>query len=262
MVKQLALPMSVLIGLFFSVAVSAEPVARVFYASGGVSAQRGDQFIPLENGTVIQSGDIILTDYDGAAQWQTSDGSLFAVGRDSTFKITPTRAAAGLASTNEQALYNLNSGAYRSLTAAHLDGRPSAGYKVQTPLADVKVNGTDYILVQCSKGSCKGPDGKAAPDALYAKLSAGAIRLCNSGGCVSPAINQFVTVSCKNCKPTVSDAPPIDFGHFEIAFAFRSDIAGEHNLRVDFSGCRSAAGQVPGSACAPNPTPAVSVSPN
>lgn len=199
---------AVLIGavLFSSLAAAAD-AGRVISAAGGVSLIRGGAKLGLENGTVLQAGDVLLTGSDGKVQWQSADEGWMVLSADSRFTIHD-YAWSGGAGKSE---YELESGRFGTISGLI----QSPAYRVTTPLADIAIKGTQYKSVLC-KASC---DGFA--DGLYVAVVEGEVTVSNSEGKLEGNAGTFIFVSGKNKAPIfVKKAPKVLASlSFELDFA-------------------------------------------
>lgn len=231
-------------------AFAAGPVGRVIAASGGVMVQRGQQTINAQDGTVLLSGDSVVTTDNGSAQWVMADDTVFAMGASSGLKIND------FAMPNEQdragrADYTLIQGAVKTITgkigaavasnsnmAGHLmnaalllprspayfrkvAATKPGGNVMKTAVAAISALKATYAVAQTTAGGVEG------------KVDGGVLDVSNTAGSAAAHAGQYFSVPCATCKPVVSDTPPAGFS--VIATNLDLDLSGisiDNNINI------------------------------
>ncbi len=197
-------------GMGITGAARAADAGRVSGVVGGVSIQRGDDVIDVKQGTVLMSGDRLITGSDGRVQWRTADEAILVLVPNSRFVIEQYTGEgdAGLAH------YKLDTGRFGTLSGAI----QSPGYRVVTPMGDIGIEGTQYKSAVC-KGDCKG-----LADGLYIMVVAGLVTASNAVGSVQGKPGQYIFVANRTSAPVFVNGPLNIFLSFDL------------NIEVDVDG--------------------------
>jgi len=209
-----------------STPVFAEEAGRIVQATGSVSISRGGLTIPVQGETVLQSGDVLTTGDSSVARLQMADEALFAIGSQSRFAIKEYSAPAG-GGASGKSIYSLEQGKIATIT-----GKIKAAdrYRMETPVARVEVQGTQYKSAMCRGGSCKNSHG-TLPDGAYIAVSEGSIVVANAAGKVSARAGQYVYVASDTTLPVVKDGAPDIFADADANFSFEFDA--DFNIDID-----------------------------
>lgn len=212
-------------GLLSAAAFAAE-AGRLVQASGSVSISRAGQTIPVQGETVLLSGDVLTTGESSVAHLQMADDALFAIGSQSRFAIRDYSAPTG-GEASGKSIYGLEQGKIATVT-----GKIKAAdrYRMETPVARVEVQGTQYKSAMCRGGSCKNSRG-TLPDGAYIAVSEGSIVVANLAGKVSARAGQYVYVASNTTLPVVKDGAPDIFADADSELSFEFDA--EFNLEID-----------------------------
>ena len=186
-------------------------VGRIYYTSGGVYIERGTEKVPATKDSLLESGDVIVTEFDGRAQWRMADDSFFAIRPDSRFRIDeyqePAKGGAG-----GKAFYSLLKGGFRNISGLIGKSDPAA-YQVKSPVATLGIRGTDHTHVLC-QGDC-GWAGSNIADGLYTRVDEGSSFLSNPEGGLEVKGGQYAeTLSA----PKLVDTAPTVFLTWEVDF--------------------------------------------
>lgn len=158
--------------LYGEAAAAPEPIAKVIFAVGEVTAQDNSGATrPLERRGVIFQGDILTTSAGARCQIRFSDGSLLALPESSQFRVD--EYSYGEPDGNEKAIYSLLKGGMRTITGA-IGKKEKENYKVNTPVATIGIRGTAYhaFLHQLPSGEVQ----------LYGGVKSGMISVDNGAG--------------------------------------------------------------------------------
>lgn len=214
---------------------SNDPAAsgRLFAVNGGVLIQRTVDTQVAKIGSIVGVGDAILTTDTGAAQWQMSDTSIFALAPGSGLKINKyalprAKGPEGIAS------YTLLHGAVHTVTGkigkttaanaprsiyvgqasrfspTHLVkvvAAPASPYSLKTALAVVTSQGADFVAVQSDA-------------VLKVLVNVGSAAVCTVAGCETPKAGEGVIVSCEGCKPSLVAGASLGMQEIVASLAF------------------------------------------
>lgn len=145
---------------------------KVIFVSGQAFLLRGGQ-TPIERGTEVQPGDILVTYVDGRVQLLMSDGDRIALRPNTRFRIddykSPNPQASGSGPSVRldrvgRAFYSLLRGGFRSLTNSR-GQRDLESYQVRTPVATIGIRGTYYVVRHCNN-DCFAPRKSVGKTAL------------------------------------------------------------------------------------------------
>jgi hypothetical protein len=190
-------------------------VGRIYYTSGGVYIERSGQKIPVVKDILLESGDVIVTEGDGRAQWRMADDSYFAIRPDTRFKIDEYQEPAG--GSGGKAFYSLLKGGFRSITG--LIGKSDhASYRVNSTVATMGVRGTDHTHVLCQDDCGWVPGGNPA-NGLYSRVDEGSSIVSNAEGTLDVKAGQYAETAS---PPRLVNTAPGVF--FNWAVDFRIDI--------------------------------------
>lgn len=125
----------------FSSAVQAKQCnqGKVTSVAGNATVERNSQVIALEEGLLVCTGDIYVTDAASVVQLKLRDGSAITIGKESEFKIIEYKIYKNKPNI---ALFELAKGAFRVVTG-YMVKKPHR-YEVKTVDATIGVRGTDF----------------------------------------------------------------------------------------------------------------------
>lgn len=204
-------------GLMFPGMVAAADVGRVVQVAGGVSLQRGTQVENVKAGSILRTGDVLLTGGDGRVQWQTADEAISVLAPNSRFAFQEYSYQSGGGGTSQSEFIK---GALSTITGSI----QSPGYKVVTPAADITVDGTKYKSIIC-KGTCG-----ELPDGMYVSVVEGKVTVSNGAGSLTGGVGQFIFVSGRDSAPKFVDVAPKFFASLTVDFDFTFDADGFANI--------------------------------
>ena len=162
------------------------------FIAGDVTMRRGSAAAtPLAKGTVLESGDAIVTGSRGIAQVKFSDGGYVAIQPNSQFDIT--RYADRGDAAQDSFLVNLARGGMRAITGL-IGKRNTANYKVTTSTATVGIRGSSFHMAY-------NPDGS-----LSVSTEQDEIVVCTTAGCVSLTAGESALVPSDNVLPSRTNA--------------------------------------------------------
>lgn len=173
----LVLALSAVYPLAATAAVSAG-VAQ--FIAGDVSVRRPDGgTAPLSKGKDIESGESILTGFNGRAQVKFTDGGLISLQPNTEFRIASYVDQAD--PKQDRFLVDLLRGSMRAITGL-IGKRNRENYKVTTTTATIGIRGSGFNVGY-------NPDGS-----LGVTTELDAIEVCNAGGCVGLTAGESVRV--------------------------------------------------------------------
>jgi hypothetical protein len=125
----------------FSSAIQAKQCnqGKVTSVAGNATVERNSQVITLEEGLLVCTGDIYVTDAASVAQLKLRDGSVITIGKESEFKIIEYKVYKNKPNI---ALFELVKGAFRVVTG-YMVKKPHR-YEIKTVDATIGVRGTDF----------------------------------------------------------------------------------------------------------------------
>ncbi len=119
----------------------ANPIGRVIYSQGEVSAIRSNQLIPLKRRDILEVGDVILTGASGKFSAKLADGSVITLGNNSDLELKHYRYDTD--NSVGEAWLETTKGAFRAVTGA-IKKMNQSDYKIETPVAFIGIRGTDF----------------------------------------------------------------------------------------------------------------------
>ena len=93
------------------------------------------------NGSLVRTGDTIVTGLDGRAQIRFSDGSLVSLQPRSEFRIDDYQ----FDMAQQRGFFSLLRGALRTISGA-VGKRDPADYRMTTPTATIGIRGTEFLV--------------------------------------------------------------------------------------------------------------------
>jgi hypothetical protein len=200
-IKNLALIL-VLLGLASALNIAAaETVGRVLVSVGEISATRNGKEIPLNLGSVIESGDVLHTGATSNAQVRMTDGGIIAL-RPQTELHLDDYHFNGKEDGTEKNFFSLIKGGFRTITG--LIGKVNhSNYAIKTTTATIGIRGTDFSVVICAQ-NC----GSSAKDGLYGGVFSGQINVSNQGGNRDISRTEGFYVPDAHTPPQILITPP------------------------------------------------------
>jgi hypothetical protein len=119
-------------------------VGRVQFVSGRVEVERGTQRLPLQAGSQVREGDVVLSGADGHLQLVMSDSAYISVRPNSRMRIEAYAFDAAKPGAG-RAVLSLITGALHAFTG-EIVARDRESFKMRTPLATVGIRGSGNIL--------------------------------------------------------------------------------------------------------------------
>ena len=189
------------------------PAARVEFIWGSaVAVTASGEKRELAKGASIEVGDTVISD-DARLQLRFTDGGFVSLAPHSEFRINA-YSYSGTPDGSERVAMELLKGGLRTISG--LIGKAiQSAYEMRTAVATMGIRGTEYTVVY--------------GDSVSGTVSAGAIAVCNAGGCLDVLHGQSYQVTDLNTKPVlISKAaylPPPPPGKMEKKQATQTDIA-------------------------------------
>ena len=147
----------------------AAPAGEVVFSIGQVRASAGGESRPLRKGDTIDEKETVTTGVGGRVRLRFKDGAVVALQPESSLRVDRYRYVGKGDSENRVGLSFLTGG-LRTLTGA-IGARHPKAYRMDSPTATIGIRGTDYSLRLARR--------------LVGQVSAGAIEVCNTGGCLT-----------------------------------------------------------------------------
>jgi len=123
-------------------------VALVIAASGDARVvHRSGRVAPLRAGQPVREGESVMTGDDGCLQLRFMDGAVAWIHPETEFAVEQFRYGGG----SERSFLSLVHGAVRVVTGA-IGKRDHDDYRLRTPTATVGIRGTDFELIETSRG--------------------------------------------------------------------------------------------------------------
>lgn len=197
---------------------SAADAGHIIRVVGAVSVLRGKEVLNAKVGTNLQSGDVLVTGVDGRVQWQMADESLMVISPDSRFVIEEYRfrGTQGAAT----ATYQLEGGGMGTISGLI----QSPGYRVETPVGKISIDGTKYKSIFC-KGNCKG-----VADGLYVLVVDGQVTVSNGAGSLTARTGQTIHTPSRNVAPRLVDGGLSIFINLSLDFQLEIDPDGLQDI--------------------------------
>jgi hypothetical protein len=139
----------------------------------------------LTKGTFVEAGDSVISE-DARVQLRFTDGGFVSLAPHSEFRVNA-YSYNGSSDGTERISMELVKGGLRTISG--LIGKAiKAAYELKTAVATMGIRGTEYTVVY--------------ENGVTGTVSAGAIAVCNAGGCLDVAHGQSYLVTDMNIKPT------------------------------------------------------------
>lgn len=182
----------------------AVPAGKVLAIAGSATLERAGQQIPLQRGTVVESGDTLAVGDKSMLQVRFTDESVVALRANSQFRIENYRFE-GQAGT-DQSLMGLLRGGMRTITG--LIGKANqSNYAVRTATSTIGIRGTHFSVVSCNN-DCTRPDGTLESNGTFGGVTDGRITVSNSAGTQEFSQQDSFHVPSANSPPIRLLAPP------------------------------------------------------
>jgi hypothetical protein len=189
--------------------------AGVFqFVAGDVRVAAGGSERTARKGSLLNVGDVVTTARNATAQIKMGDGAIVLVQPQSRVAIAAYRFE-GVEDGTERVVFRLEHGGFRSVTGA-IGNTHKNNYRIETPIAQMGVRGTDHESYYFPPGAEGGRSG------AYNKVNVGLTFIRTGAGEVVIAPNQVGFVASGQDVPALLPAIP-DF--FNRAVAPRSGAA-------------------------------------
>ena len=165
----------------------AKPAAEVIIPSAGYE---------------IQSGDTLITGYDGRVQIRFSDGSLVSMQPRTEFRIDRYR----YDTADQRSFFSLAAGAIRTVSGM-IGKRNPADYRLSTPAATIGIRGTQFVVEQtvCDPGCYPGNSA-----GLRVAVTEGHVVVGNRAGFIEiPAGQAAFTANATTAPVATNDRPQL-----------------------------------------------------
>lgn len=150
-----------------------------------MSASAGGESRPLRKGDSIDEKETVTTGKGGRVQMRFKDGAVVSLQPESSLRVDRYRYVGKGDAENKVGLSFLKGG-LRTLSGAVGKQDPKA-YRMDSPIATIGIRGTEYSLRLSGR--------------LLGQVSAGAIEVCNSGGCLIVNAGEGFQVSAADQAP-------------------------------------------------------------
>ncbi|MBF0190935.1 MAG: FecR domain-containing protein [Magnetococcales bacterium] len=172
---------------------STQPAARILVAVGEVQVQRGNkpENEALERGSMLYSGDTVITGAHGETQLQFVDKMIMSLYHDTRFAIDAYRFATQEPN-DHKAQFSLLSGAMHILTGLIGKQKPQE-FQMRTNLGTLGVRGTEYYT--------------ALDNGLNVTVVSGAVILSNPSGSLEIQAGQSGLIRSATMAPQLSQRP-------------------------------------------------------
>jgi hypothetical protein len=183
-------------------AANGEVVGRVITQTGEVAAVGPDgERRGLGRRDPVYEGDTLVTGDPGRAQIRFKDDGLTDLRPGSRFQVAEYRAGQATGDEDKSVVMRLIKGGMRTVTGAV--GRDNKDrYRMETPVANIGIRGTQYQLNYC-QSQC----GGGAPG-LYGGVTRGGVEVANQGGEAAFGQGQYFYVASASQSPEGLLTPP------------------------------------------------------
>ena len=151
--------------------------------AGGVSAE-------LQQGSMLLTGDIVVTQRASRAELKMSDGAVISLAPNSRLQLNDYRMTPS--PEDASSVMTLVQGGLRTVTGWIGKLRDDKQYRTQTPAMMIGVRGTDYSVEVDGRG-------------VRVQVHDGAVAACNAGGCVQVAKGQAAQATSQDAAPVLVD---------------------------------------------------------
>ena len=173
--------------LFAAAAATVEFVWGIAYAVSISGEKR-----PLEKGSRIDVGDTVISE-TARVQLRFTDGGFVSLAPQSEFRVNA-YSYSGKSDGSERVAMELMKGGLRTISG--LIGKViQSAYELKTAVATIGIRGTEYTVVY--------------GESVSGTVSAGAIAVCNAGGCLDVAHGQSYYIKDENTKPIFISKPAL-----------------------------------------------------
>lgn len=182
----------------------AVPAGKILAIAGSASLERAGQQIPVQNGTLVESGDTLAVGDKSMLQVRFTDESVVALRANSQFKIENYRFEGQAGS--DKSLMGLIKGGMRTITG--LIGKANqSNYAVRTSTSTIGIRGTHFSVVSCNN-DCTRPDGTMESNGTFGGVTDGRITVSNSAGTQEFSQQDSFHVPSASSPPIRLLAPP------------------------------------------------------
>ncbi|HLA28433.1 MAG TPA: FecR domain-containing protein [Syntrophales bacterium] len=214
--------------IFGSLCFAETEAGRVTHLSGPLFAKKADGTTRvLSINSVVEQGDILVTEKKTYARIKFTDGSEINMRPDTQLKISEYNFDQAKPK-EDKATYNLFKGGMRAVTGSIGKRGDQNSYQLMTPSAVAGVRGTTYECKIC-EGNCG-----SIPNGLYLFVLEGGISVSNNAGSQNLSAGQYVYVQTMESIPQILPGNPgIDF----TLPAFMGDSPKEGEANKAATGC-------------------------
>lgn len=185
-------------------AASQASAGRVLIAVGDVVAVRDGRPFPLQDGSMVESGDLIRLGERSSAQLQMVDKAVFSLRANTEMKLDAY--VYDPQGTANKSFFSLFKGGLRAITG--LIGKQNReNYKFVTPTSTIGIRGTHFSVVQCN-GNCFNADGSKAADGLFGGVTDGRVAVQNAAGEKEFRKNEYFFVASQETLVKPLSTPP------------------------------------------------------
>lgn len=182
----------------------AVPAGKVLAIAGSATLERAGQQVPLQNGTLVESGDTLAVGDKSMLQVRFTDESVVALRANSQFRIENYRFEGQAAS--DRSLMGLLKGGMRTITG--LIGKSNqSNYAVRTATSTIGIRGTHFSVVSCNN-DCTRADGTMESNGTFGGVTDGRITVSNSAGTQEFSQQDSFHVPSASSPPIRLLAPP------------------------------------------------------
>lgn len=203
--KRLALEL-LLLGLLASFSAWAEPVGKVAYLSGTLSAKKADGSSRLlAERSEFDNGDVLSTTVNSFARIKFVDGGEIALRPNTSLEIKDIHFEEAQAD-KDSFIVALIKGGCRAVTGA-VGKRNKARVAYNLATATIGIRGTHFGVLFC-QGDCEGiSDLKGNPlrEGAHMDVADGAVEITNNAGSLVVEAGHFAYVEDENARPELVD---------------------------------------------------------
>lgn len=224
---KLSVMLSMVAGMLLTTVVADEYAAGTvtFVRNIAIAVSDAEEIRIVAKGSVIYSGDKLITEEESYAQIEFKDESKLTIRPNSELLIADFYFEE-LQPDKDVATFKLISGGFYSETGLiGKRGNPDA-YRVDSSIANIGVRGTRYSVYLCEGGAdnCSNQGGGAGAvelgnadgrNGLYVGVSSGAVEVRNDGGVQTLSQGEYAFASDNFSSPIFIEQSPIELGAVE-----------------------------------------------
>ena len=177
---------------------------RVLAVAGEASLARAGQRLPLQTGSLVESGDVLEVGDKSTLQVRFTDESVVALRANSQFRIEDYRY--DKSADSDRSILGLLKGGMRTITG--LIGKANQNnYAVRTATSTIGIRGTHFTVVSCNN-DCRNPDGTQGLNGTFGGVTDGRIQVSNDSGKQEFSQQDYFYVASATAPPVRLLAPP------------------------------------------------------